>query len=151
MSPAARNGHGMAHALGIGLIGECVLTIDPIEFIDLVQPVLEAQDLPGLLSLLKTRWSCDQLVELLRSHHTDAKKVAILAIGLVGPTCAAEELALQLKDADATIHQMAEHALWSIWFRAGSCEANHELTRGAEALNTRDFDTAHRHFNKAIH
>ncbi len=128
-----------------------MIAIDPTEFIDLVQPLLEAQDMAGLLSLLKSRWSCDQIVEVLRSRNTDAKKVAILAIGLVGPTCATEELVLQLKDADSTVHQLAEHALWSIWFRAGSAEANAELNRGAEAIDARDFEKAHAHFNKAIH
>ena len=45
---------------------------------------------------------------------------------------------------------MAEHALWSIWFRCGSSEeANRELCRGTKALNHRDFDKAISHFTRA--
>src|SRR5205814_6563521 len=58
--------------------------IDPSEFIRAVQPLLERQDLNGLLSLLHSRWNCDQLRTLLHSDHLDAKKVALLAVGLVG-------------------------------------------------------------------
>lgn len=116
----------------------------------LVQPLLERRDLGGLLALLKTRWSYDQICGLLRSGHTDAKKVALLALGLVAPACAIDELAHHLKDPDPVVNEMAEHAIWSVWFRCGSEQANHELARGAQALERRDFDHAIEHFDRAV-
>ncbi|MGA3065325.1 MAG: tetratricopeptide repeat protein [Tepidisphaeraceae bacterium] len=125
--------------------------IEPRQFVQLVEPLLAKQDLTGLLNLLKTRWSPDQLRDLLRSEHVDAKKVALLAMALVGPSCCVEELSLQLRDPDPVINQLAEHALWAIWFRSGKCQqANQMVCRGAEALDSKDFDGAIELFNQAI-
>jgi tetratricopeptide (TPR) repeat protein len=125
--------------------------IDPTEFVNLVQPLLAQQDMGGLLALLKSRWQPEEIRDLLRSPHTDAKKVALLALALVGPSCCAEELALQLKDPDPLINQLAEHALWAVWFRGGnSCEANQLVCRGAEALDHKDFSEAVEFFSQAI-
>ena len=44
-------------------------------------------------------------------------------------------LVASLKHPDAMVNQMAEYALWSIWFRSGSAEANHELCQGTRAMN----------------
>jgi tetratricopeptide (TPR) repeat protein len=119
-----------------------------------VQPLLEAQDLSGLCDALKSHWSCEQIIELLSSVDPsayDARKVAILAIGMVGPTCAAPEIATLLRDCDNVVNQLAEHALWAIWFRAGSQEANHLLADGVEFMSAGDFSKALEHFNQAIH
>jgi tetratricopeptide (TPR) repeat protein len=127
-----------------------VTSIEPDEFISAVGPLLEKQDLPGLLSLLKTRWSYDQIRGLLNSRHSDAKKVALLALGLVAPSCCIPDLAAQLRDDDCMVNEMAEHALWMVWFRAGTPAANHELARGAQAIGRKDFEHAISHFDCAI-
>jgi tetratricopeptide (TPR) repeat protein len=125
------------------------LPIDPADFIDAVQPLLESSDLPALLALLKTRWTYEQLQGLLNSEHLDAKKVALLALGLVAPSCVLPELARHLRDEDSMVNEMAEHALWSVWFRCGTPGANHELARGAQALERKDMEHAIRHFDRA--
>jgi tetratricopeptide (TPR) repeat protein len=124
--------------------------IDPQAFISTIEPLLESQDLKGIHALLKSRWTCEQLEQLLVSSHTDAKKVAILALGLVGKRCCVDDLASALKDADPVVHQLAEHALWSVWFRCGTSEARAELLRGTQSMNNRDFDSAHHHFDLSI-
>ena len=124
--------------------------IDPNEFVAAVKPLLERQDLAGLMTLLKSRWNCDQLRTLLHSHHLDAKKVGLLALGLIGTPCSVEDLSVELKHDDPMVNEMAEHALWSVWFRAGSPQANHELARGAQALGRKDFQHAIQHFDRAI-
>ena len=126
------------------------IPIQPHDFIERVQPLLEAQDLQGLLHLLKSRWTPDQIKDLLSSSHTDARKVACLALGLVGTKCCIPLLAGQLKNPDPTANEMAEHALWSIWFRCGTEPANELLTRGAAALDQRDFEQAKAHYTTAI-
>src|SRR5437867_2864621 len=106
--------------------------------------------MPGLLSLLKRQWSYDQIRGLLNSRHSDAKKVALLALGLVAPSCCVPDVAAQLRDNDQMVNEMAEHALWLVWFRSGSPQANHELARGAQAIERRDFEHAIGHFDRAI-
>jgi tetratricopeptide (TPR) repeat protein len=117
--------------------------IDPDQFVRLVEPLLATKDLQGLLTLLKSNWSSEQIVELLGGDHVDARKVGLLALGLVGKPCCAPAVARQLRDPDPMINGMAEHALWSVWFRGGkNCQANRQLARAAEAMNERDFPAA---------
>lgn len=124
--------------------------MDPIQFVESVQPHLQYKDLHGLVGFLKSHWSKDQLMSLLFCEHADARKVAALALALVGCKSCISKLAVQLKDPDPVVNQMAEHALWSIWFRSGSCAANQEVCRGSKALNRREIDRAIEHFNRAI-
>lgn len=127
-----------------------VTRVDPIQFVESVQPHLQYRDLHGLVGYLKSHWSKDQLMSLLFCEHDDARKVAALSLALVGCKSCITKLAAQLKDPDPVVNQMAEHALWSIWFRCGSCAANQEVCRGTKALNRRQMDRALEHFNRAI-
>jgi tetratricopeptide (TPR) repeat protein len=124
--------------------------IQPEQFVEAVTPLLERKDLAGLLQLLKSRWQPDQIVELLKSRHGDARKVAALSLALVGGQCCLGPLSEQLKDPDPVVNGMAEHALWSIWFRSGCCEANHHLAKGAQAMENQDLAQAIQHFSRAI-
>ncbi len=124
--------------------------IQPEQFIDAVKPLLESQDYPGLLSLLKQRWTATQIVDLLKSPHCDARKVAALALGLVGGVCCLGPLSEQLKDPDPVVHGMAEHALWSIWFRSGCPTANCHMSSGAKAMDAQNYGEAIAHFSRAI-
>jgi tetratricopeptide (TPR) repeat protein len=113
--------------------------------------LLEVRDAQGLLDLLRNRYTGEQITDLLRSQHNDARKVAALAISLVGTTHCLPKVAPLLQDPDPMVNQMAEHAMWSIWFRSGvTPEANKELCRGTKALNGRDFAGALRHVGRAI-
>ena len=127
-----------------------VTPIDPEQFVALVTPLLEGQNLAALVELLKSRWTHAQLTSLFHSDNADARKVSAFAFGLVGQKCCVNKLAPLLQDKDPMVHQMAEHALWSLWFRSGTPEANHEVCRGTRALNRRDFEHALTHFNRAI-
>lgn len=125
--------------------------VDPEEFVKSVKPVLERKDLGGLLALLKKRWTAQEIVSLLVGPCEDARKVAALSLSLVGCDKCLPALADQLKDPDPMVNQMAEHAIWSIWFRGGgSEEANHQLCRGAKAIDRGDYDHAITHFDKAL-
>ena len=125
--------------------------IDPNHFVSAVQPLLEGKDLKGLLALLKANWTSAQITSLLGGRHEDARKVAALALSLVGCKHCVGDLAERLRDPDPVVNAMAEHALWSIWFRSGSSqEANHQLCRGTQAMNRKDFEHAIQHFTRAI-
>jgi tetratricopeptide (TPR) repeat protein len=119
-------------------------------FVAAVQPLLERKDVKGLHELLKSRWRLEELTAFLASDEDDVRKVAALALALVGGKCCISAIASQLRHADPMVNQMAEHALWSIWFRCGCKESNQELCRGTKALNRRDFDSAITHFTRAI-
>jgi tetratricopeptide (TPR) repeat protein len=124
--------------------------IDPAEFVAAVQPLLEGCNAQGLIALIKSRWSDDQVASLCGCENVDARKVAALAVGLVGRKGSLPQLTPLLKDKDPMVNQMAEHAMWSVWFRSGSPAANQELCRGSKALNRRDFEHALAHFTRAI-
>ena len=131
-------------------MGSSLQQIDPEQFVAMVQPVLERRDAQQLLTFLKSQWTGQQIIQLLRSGHEDARKVAAVCLSLVGTNKCVKEIAPLLQDDDPIVNQLAEHAMWSIWFRGGSPEANHELARGAQALGRRDTLHAITHFDRAI-
>jgi tetratricopeptide (TPR) repeat protein len=124
--------------------------IDPQAFVSAVKPMLERRDMPGLIALLKRRYTPGQIVNLLNSDQCDVRKVAALALSLVGcPECL-PDLCGKLKDSDPMVNEMAERAIWSIWFRQGDPAANCELHRGVQAMEQSDYDRAIAHFTRAI-
>jgi tetratricopeptide (TPR) repeat protein len=126
-------------------------SIDPMQFVLEIQPLLEAKDLDGLLALLKSRWKPGQIMQIVRCGDPDARKVALLALGLIGTQCCTEELARQLQDPDPLINELAEHSLWTVWFRSGrNCQANRLLARGSEAMSNGKLNCARSYFDQAI-
>lgn len=124
--------------------------VEPSEFIAAVQPLLERKDATGLQALLRARWTHEQIKAILDSDDIDARKVACLALALVGGKCAIPCLSRQLQHSDPVINQMAEHALWAIWLRCGADEANQALCHGMRAMNCKDMDGAVASFTQAI-
>jgi len=117
-----------------------------------VQPLLEKRDVPGLCRLLEENWTCEQIEAFVQSDHTDAKKVALLAVGLVGDEECLPKLARQLRESNCPVtYELAEHAMWSIWLRLGkNPDANHQVARGVQALEREDHEHAISHFTRAI-
>jgi tetratricopeptide (TPR) repeat protein len=124
--------------------------IDPCAFVAAVKPLLERKDHQSLFDLCKQRWTPEQIVSLLSCDDCDARKVAALGLSLVGTKCCLPSLVERLKDPDPVVNQMAEHAIWAIWFRGGNDESNHQVCRGTLALNRKDIEHAIRHFDRAI-
>jgi tetratricopeptide (TPR) repeat protein len=123
---------------------------DPHKFVRDVQPLLERKDQQGLHKLLCERWPADQIVQLLYCDHEDARKVAALALSLVGCKDCLPALVQRLQDPDPVVNEMTEYAMWSIWLRMGRCKANHAVARGVEALSQKQFDQAIEQFTQAI-
>lgn len=124
--------------------------IDPAGFVASVKPLLEKRDPAALLGHLRRNWTPEQITSLLSCRDADARKVAALALSLVGSSCCIPPLLERLKDPDSMTNQLAENALWSIWFRAGPPEANACLAQGARFLAARDYRAATAAFNRAI-
>ena len=125
-------------------------TVDAQQFVSLIKPALESQDWGRMMTTLKEHWTTDELVSLLDDDSADARKIAALAIGLIGQSCSLPDLAEKLRDGDRMVVDMAEHAMWQIWFRGGSDAANAQLARGAEALNRQEIDESIVYLDKAI-
>ena len=124
--------------------------INPSEFVAALRPFLGGQDVAGMVDLIRQRWDHKQIVSLFTSSDGDARKVAALAFGLVGGRCCLQKLVPLLRDPDPVVAQMAEHAMWSVWFRSGTPDANHRVCRGTRALSRGDAEHAIRHFTEAI-
>jgi len=125
-------------------------TIDPVEFIERLRPALESRDSQLVTAVCDEHWTCAQIATLLSSENRDARKVASLALSLVGCTSCLNDIARQLKDLDPMVNQMAEHALWSIWFRGGVPKAISLMGRGSRLIDQRRFSCAIESFDGAI-
>jgi tetratricopeptide (TPR) repeat protein len=119
-------------------------------FIARVSPALAAQDWAGLMTTLQAGWTPQEVLAFLGSHDADARKIAALCVGLIGQPSCLSELAKKLHDSDRVVVEMAEHAMWQIWFRGGSDQANAHVARGAAALNAQQVERAFEHLNQAI-
>ena len=109
--------------------------IDPEQFVALVREPVQSRDTAALARLIQDRWSHEQIIRLLDSHCADARKLAALALGFVGDRRSITALAGCLRDPDPMVNQMAEHALWSVWFRSGTKAAQERVQRGTQLLN----------------
>ncbi len=75
------------------------------------------------------RYNESTLERLLHCPDAEVRQAAILALGMLGSIRINQAVAHRLHDEDPTARQLAENALWSIWFRADSAENNQELQR----------------------
>ncbi|MHB1155554.1 MAG: tetratricopeptide repeat protein [Phycisphaerales bacterium] len=123
--------------------------IDSHLFISTVMPALESRDADELAQIVKKHWTKDQLCELLTHGSLDARKVVCLTLGLVGCKECTTCLVCALQDADPVVNELAEHALWSIWFRCGKCCAMGPFKRGLDALEHHDYQQAVEHLTEA--
>lgn len=124
--------------------------IDPNRFVRILEPLLAGSDTAALADFLKQHYTKEELTDLLRCKCNDARKIAALSLSLVGCRRCADALLKQLQDPDPVINEMAEHALWSIWLRSGTCKANNAVCRGSHALADMRLDEAVKYFTQAI-
>lgn len=77
------------------------------------------------------------------SRSTQARRAAVLALGLFGTYEASNAVVARgLRDSDDTVRELAESALWSIWFRADTPENNESLQRVVRTLKERQPEDA---------
>jgi tetratricopeptide (TPR) repeat protein len=124
--------------------------INPEEFISSLEPSLSQGRLEEALHRVRARWTADQIVVLLRDKSADVQKVAALALSLVGDRSAIGPLAVALHDCDEMVVQVAEHALWSVWFRLGSPRAVCLVRCGNNHLHHGNYVSALEKFSQAI-
>jgi tetratricopeptide (TPR) repeat protein len=125
--------------------------INPEEFISTLEPSLSQGRIEEAIEHVRARWTAGQIVTLLRDDSADVRKVAALALSLVGDAGAIRPLALALHDKDAMVSQVAEHALWSIWFRMGNTRSVRLVKCGNNHLHHGNYVSALEKFSQAIH
>ncbi len=123
--------------------------IDEKIFMATVMPALQSGDAERLAAAVRVRWTPRQVQRLLRHDEVDVRRVAAISLGLIGDDTSIQPLARTLRDADPQVSEMAEHGLWSIWFRLGSAEALEPFQRGLEALSDEQYATAVELFTQA--
>lgn len=112
------------------------------EFASELRPIVERYDGQAVADYLQQYWPAPRLVELLSCGHDEAVKIALLGLSLIGTTRDNRAIARLLHDDDAFTAAMAEHALWSTWFRGGDHEANRTLKRAVHLLSRDRLDDA---------
>jgi tetratricopeptide (TPR) repeat protein len=75
------------------------------------------------------RYSQGTLQRLLANPCTDARRAAVMGLGLTGTMDSNKALAARLHDNDAQVRRLTADALWALWFRADSEANNLELQR----------------------
>ena len=124
--------------------------IDPQEFVSTLESSLSQGRVEEALHRVRARWTAGQIVALLADKSPDVRKVAALALSLVGDAGAIAPLALALHDGDAMVAQVAEHSLWSVWFRLGSPQAICLVKCGNNHLHHGNYVCALEKFSQAI-
>jgi tetratricopeptide (TPR) repeat protein len=124
--------------------------IDADEFLAQLQPVLSSGNLQHAMECVQVRWTSCQVTTLLKDPSADVRKVAALALSLVGDRRAVLPLAIALHDADPMVTQVAEHALWSIWFRLGKPSSVRLVHCGVHHLQHNNRCCAIERFTQAI-
>lgn len=119
------------------------------EFLQAVTPALQNGDVAALRDVVKTRWGAQELCCLLKHADPDVRRTAVVTLGVVGDRQILGCLTRSLHDADAQVHQFAEDALWSIWFRGGRCAAAAKFREGAIALTEENYGAAVAAFTEA--
>ncbi|MEX0886327.1 MAG: tetratricopeptide repeat protein [Phycisphaeraceae bacterium] len=115
----------------------------------MTRPHLAKGDAAGLARAVKQHCPPGELARLLRSADAEVRQVAALAMGLVAGLEAAPCLARALHDPEPQVNQMAEHGLWSIWFRAAGPAAAEPFHKGVNLLAEEQYRGAIRQFRVA--
>ena len=91
---------------------------------------------------VQARYSQQDLQTLVTGAEEDARRAAVLALGLVGTIQCNEALARGLKDEDAVVRSLTERALWAVWFRGGTSDQNERLEQVRDEISQGDLESA---------
>jgi len=124
--------------------------INATEFLNVVRAPLAQGDAAQLAHAVRIRWRPSELAPLLRDPSVDVRRVAAVTLGLIGKEKSTPYLIRALRDEDLQVNQMAEHGLWSIWFRSGDPKAAKPFREGVALLSDESYDFAISKFQESI-
>lgn len=91
---------------------------------------------------VQKRYFESTLQRLLAQRDTSTREAALAALRVIGTMSSNAILAACLRDADLHVRELAESAMWAIWFRADSAENNQELQRLMHLVGEQEFAKA---------
>jgi tetratricopeptide (TPR) repeat protein len=91
---------------------------------------------------VRARYSEGTLQRLVVHPDPRTREAAVAALRVVGSIASNEALAAALHDEVLQVQELAEAALWAIWFRADSENNNLELQRLARLIHDREYAKA---------
>lgn len=112
-------------------------------FVQRVREYLQRGEEDALVQFLRRDWPQPALLEMLQSDNPSAASAAAICLGLVGDDQACGQLSAALHHDDYEVVEMAEKALWSIWFRGSNRRSRTMLRRAAAAIQDGHYDRAH--------
>lgn len=118
-------------------------------FLEVVRPALESCDPCALAKIVKQHWTAQEVATLIDHGDVDVRRVAAAALGFVGDMSCCGTLSRALRDEDEQVNQMAEHSMWSIWFRGSSCKAAKPFREGVALLGSESYESAVRKFQES--
>lgn len=92
--------------------------------VDYYEGFLSDQDLDRFRRNVTARYTEGTLSRLLRAGSPQARRAAVLALGITGSFRVNTSVGRSLRDPDPTVRALAQSALWAIWFRADTPENN---------------------------
>jgi tetratricopeptide (TPR) repeat protein len=110
--------------------------------VDYYEAFLRDQDIESFRLHVSTRYTEGTLARLIESGNTQARRAAVLALGLFGSYNTNQAVARGLRDGDLTVRRLANDALWAIWFRADTAENNKTLEQVSRLLGRHRPDQA---------
>lgn len=87
-------------------------------------------------------WPAERLVPLLASPSPEIVRSAIVALSVNGTMENSADLAPLLARPNRLLYELVEDALWTIWMRAGSPNANHLLADAVQFIHDDKFAEA---------
>ena len=91
-----------------------------------------------------------QSIVLLQKGNTAERREAVQTLARLGDQRAAPHLAAALRDDDALVRQLSEHALWTLWHQSGDPEVDAQFQTGLNAMQRGAFSEAVEIFSDVI-
>ena len=92
--------------------------------VDYYEAFLREKDIEAFQAKIMARYNEASLSRLVRSGEVQAQRAAIFSLGLVGSFESNTVVARGLRNNDVTVRNLAQSALWAIWYRADTLENN---------------------------
>jgi tetratricopeptide (TPR) repeat protein len=119
--------------------------------VDYFETFLREQDIEAFHRSVSARYTEGTLTRLARSGGVQARRGAVLALGLVGSFAVNETVAKSLRDPDPSVRNLAQSALWAIWFRADTPENNAALQEVQDLIKRERYTEAQDLAARLIH
>ncbi|MHC4443414.1 MAG: tetratricopeptide repeat protein [Planctomycetota bacterium] len=121
------------------------------EFVAQVGPLIEAGNQEDLIEYLSRHWPNDRLCSLLDCGYDEAVITALTCLSLTGTMANSADISRFLHHGDDRIAELAEEAMWAVWFRAGDEHTNESLEQAIKLINDDKIDRAIELLNSIIH